>query len=82
MIVHFDAFLAKTLLMIQFGPDDFGLYCSARERRNRFGTSLAARGTRAEIAAELDRVSLGKGPTRLEPLGRRRHSSRNSTTGG
>lgn len=61
MIVYFDAFLAKTLDVIRFGDDDYGLYASARERRNGFGTPLAARGSRDEIMAELDRVSLGEG---------------------
>lgn len=48
MTSYFDPFGAKVWNLIQLSHgDDWGLYCSGR--RNRFGTTLAARGSKAEL---------------------------------
>lgn len=56
LTLYFDAFLCRTLNVIQLGDDDYALYASGR--RNFFGTALAARGPETEIRAEYKRCAM------------------------
>lgn len=55
MIRYFDAFTARSIKAVQYDDDEYGLYAAGR--RNNFGTSLAARGTKGEIRHECLRVA-------------------------
>lgn len=46
MVMH-----AAEANVVKLGEDDYGLYDTSRSVRNSFGTSLMARGTKAEIEA-------------------------------